>query len=206
MFIYIKSIASGEIVGLQFSSTEPPYVKEGYVRVPADYPNAGSVTADTHYVNGSGLIVPYPPELAATKPIRPSLRHQWDVQQGWVDQSTLAQAKADKVEAINVERERRGVLPITFQSIEWDADELSQRNISAWMASIAAGVAIPTGFVWRAADNTNHAADADFVNGLGAAITLRGTVLYQVSWGKKAAVNALTTVDAVKAYDVTAGW
>jgi hypothetical protein len=133
-------------------------------------------------------------------------------QVGWVNGRVtkiavpIEKFKADKIESINAERERRGVLPITFQGIEWDADEFSQRNISAWMASIAAGVAIPPGFTWRAADNTNHAADAAFINGLGAAITLRGTLLYQTSWGKKAEVAALTTVDAVKAYDVTAGW
>ena len=141
-------------------------------------------------------------------PKRPSQYHVWQ-NGGWVDSRpapTLAEEKEKKSVAINVERERRGVLPITFQGIEWDADNIAQRNISAWMAAIAAGVTIPTGFVWRATDNTNHAADADFVNGLGAAITLRGTLLYQTSWGKKAEVAALTTVDAVKAYDVTAGW
>jgi hypothetical protein len=206
MFIYIKSITSGEIVGVQFSSTERPFVDAGYVLVPIDYPNAGSITVDTHYVNESGLVVAYSPALAATRLLRPSPRHQWDVQQGWIDQSTLLEAKADKLEEINIERERRGILPITFESIQWDADELSQRNISAWMASIASGVQIPTGFTWRAYDNTDHPADADFINGLGNAITLRGTLLYQTSWGKKAEVNLLTTVTAVKAYDVTANW
>jgi hypothetical protein len=205
-FKNIKSIDSGEIVSVQSSSQEFSYVQPGFVAVPSDHPDFGSISTGTHYVNNAGTIVKYSPELVAAKLARPSIRHTWDVHQGWVDQSTLTQVKADKTESINVERERRGVLPITFQSIEWDADELSQRNVSAWMASIAAGVTIPTGFTWRAADNTNHAADAAFVNGLGAAITLRGTLLYQTSWGKKAEVNALTTVDAVKAYDVTAGW
>jgi hypothetical protein len=206
MFIYIKSIASGEIVALQSCSTEMPFVQPGFVLVSDTYPDRGSIRPDSHYVNSAGEIVKYSPELFAARFERPSLRHQWDVQQGWVDQSTLPQVKADKTEAINVEREHRGVLPITFQGIEWDADDLSQRNVSAWMASIAAGVAIPPGFTWRAADNTNHPADAAFVNGLGAEITLRGTVLYQTSWGKKAEVEALTTVQAVKAYDVTVGW
>jgi hypothetical protein len=206
MFIYIKSTPSGEIVGLQSCSIEPPVVQPGFVRVPDTHPDPGSIKPDSHYINSAGEIVKYSAELFAAKLRIPPLRHTWDVQQGWVDRSTLAQVKADKTEAINFERERRGVLSITFQGIEWDADELSQRNVSAWMASIAAGVTIPTGFTWRAADNTNHPADAAFVNGLGAAITLRGTVLYQTSWGKKAEVEALTTVQAVKAYDVTTGW
>jgi hypothetical protein len=141
-------------------------------------------------------------------PKKPSQYHVWQ-NDGWVDSRpipTLAEEKEKKNIDINIERERRGVLPILFAGIEWDADKTAQRNISAWMASIAAGVTIPTEFVWRATDNTNHPADAAFVNGLGASITLRGTLLYQTSWGKKAEVNALTTVDAVKAYDVTAGW
>lgn len=70
---------------------------------------------------------------------------------------------------------------MTFQGIEWNADDLSERNVCAWMANIAADVQIPPGFTWRATDNTNYSTDAAFVNGLGAAITLRGTLLHQIS-------------------------
>jgi hypothetical protein len=74
------------------------------------------------------------------------------------------------------------------------------------MATLAAGQSIPPGFKWRAADNTNYPADAAFVNGLGTAMTLRGTLLYQASWAKKAEVDALATVAQVNSYDVTTGW
>ena len=189
-----------------YADSVPSFIEEGFVRVDPDHLQFAEISIWTHYGFNGTDIFEYPPALLAARRNTPSYPVAWSVTDGWIDLRSLAEVKAAKTEEINVERERRGILPITFQGIEWDADELSQRNISAWMASIAAGVAIPTGFVWRATDNTNHAADADFVNGLGAAITLRGTVLYQTSWGKKAAVNALTTVDAVKAYDVTAGW
>jgi hypothetical protein len=74
------------------------------------------------------------------------------------------------------------------------------------MVNIAAGQNPPSGFVWRGYDNVNHPADAAFVVGLGNAITMRGTYLYQRSWIKKAEIDALTTPEDVKAYDVTAGW
>lgn len=124
----------------------------------------------------------------------------------WLNTTDITALKEPIKQKINLERERRNELPIQYQNIVWDADPQSQRNVSAWMATLAAGGTLPQGFVWRAADNVNHAADAAFVNGLGTAMTLRGTQLYQASWIKKAELDALTTVEAVNAYDVTTGW
>ena len=124
----------------------------------------------------------------------------------WLNSTDIAALKTAVKEKINLERERRNQLPIEYENIEWDADPQSQRNVSAWMATLAAGESLPEGFQWRAADNTNHQADAAFVNGLGTAMTLRGTLLYQTSWAKKAQVDAMTTVELVNQYDVTTGW
>jgi Domain of unknown function (DUF4376) len=124
----------------------------------------------------------------------------------WLNTTNIAALKETIKTKINLERERRNELPIQYQNITWDADPQSQRNVSAWMATLAAGSTLPQGFVWRAADNVNHAADADFVNGLGTAMTLRGTQLYQASWAKKSELDALATVELVNAYDVTKGW
>jgi len=140
-----------------------------------------------------------------TIPERPSLSHEW-VNDGWVDQTPIAQLKQQSVSRINTERERRNYLPITYLSNPFDADATAQRNVSAWMVNVAAGQNPPTGFTWRGYDNVDHPADAAFIVGLGNAITLRGSCLYQRSWIKKAEVDALTTVEAVKAYDVTTGW
>lgn len=140
-----------------------------------------------------------------TIPERPSPSHEW-VNDGWVDQTPIPQLKQQSVSRINTERERRNYLPITYLGSQFDADATAQRNVSAWMVNVAAGQNPPTGFVWRGYDNVDHAADAAFIVGLGNAITLRGSYLYQRSWAKKAEVDALTTAEAVKAYDVTTGW
>jgi hypothetical protein len=107
---------------------------------------------------------------------------------------------------VDIERERRGYLPIAYAGSTLDADAKAQRNISSWQVQIAAGVQVPSGFVWRDANNVDHAADAAFINGLGAAITIRGTLLYQAAWTHKANIQALTTVEDILAYDITTGW
>lgn len=143
--------------------------------------------------------------VVVTIPKRPSPKHYWEAD-GWVDPTTVSELKESKRIDVSIERERRNSLPITYVGAQFDATPNAQRNVSAWMVNIAAGQNPPTGFVWRGYDNVDHPADAAFIVGLGNAITLRGSYLYQRSWIKKAEVDALTTVEAVKAYDVTTGW
>jgi len=204
--IYVKTSASGEIVGISSGYTDMPYVQPGFTKVPTEHPDFDRISIDTHYVDSSGEIVKYADDLIEKKKFRPSSNHQWNVQTGWVDTTTVDEFKQRKNADINAERERRNLSPITYQNVLFDADEEAQRNVSAWMVNLAAGQNPPSGFVWRAYDNTNHPADAAFVVGLGNAITLRGTYLYQRSWIKKAELAALTTAEDVRAYDVTTGW
>ena len=140
-------------------------------------------------------------------PKKPDYFYEWDnALEAWIDTRGISLLVQEKNLKINEERERRNHLPIDYDGNLFDADAEAQRNVSAWMTNVAAGQNPPTGFEWRGYDNTNHPADAAFVVGLGNAITLRGTYLYQRSWIKKAEVDALTTAEAVKAYDVTTGW
>ena len=140
-------------------------------------------------------------------PEKPGPSYVWDeTKNDWEDTTPVSGLKTIKLADINAERERRNLSPITYESVLFDADAEAQRNISAWMTNIAAGQNPPAGFEWRAYDNTNHPANAAFVVGLGNAVTLRGTYLYQRSWIKKAELAALTTAEDVRAYDVTTGW
>lgn len=140
-------------------------------------------------------------------PEKPGLSYVWDsTKNDWEDTTPVPKLKDTKISEINVERERKNYLPIDYLGNPFDADATAQRNVSAWMVNIAAGQNPPTGFVWRGYDNVDHPADAAFIVGLGNAITLRGSYLYQRSWIKKAEVDALSTAAEVKAYDVTTGW
>jgi hypothetical protein len=167
-------------------------------------PGMSSLVIDHHIDHQTSRVVN---GEVVTIPKKPEEWFVWDnATEGWIDPSPLAVLKKKKSDEITLARERRNLSPITYQNVIFDADEEAQRNVSAWMTNIAAGQDPPTGFEWRAYDNVNHPADAAFVVGLGNAITLRGTYLYQRSWIKKAEVAALTTAEDVRAYDVTTGW
>lgn len=139
------------------------------------------------------------------RPTKPSPHHDWDAElEQWV--GNLDHALAARKHEINAERERRNFLPIAYAGSLFDANATALRNIAGWQTQLAAGAVLPEGFVWRDADNVDHPADAAFLNGLGAAITLRGTALYQAAWAHKAALSALTDIDAILAYDLAANW
>jgi hypothetical protein len=123
-----------------------------------------------------------------------------------ISQIFLPQVKRDKITQINKVREKLLNEPISYQGSLFDCDELSQRNIQAWLITINAGTNPPVGFVWRDYNNQYHAADAEFVRGLNNVIVARGTLIYQTSWTKKAEIDALTTVEQVNNYDVNTGW
>lgn len=182
------------------------YVMSGVTSVEEIYldPGMSSLVIDHHIDHQTSRVVN---GEVVTIPKKPEEWFVWDnATEGWIDPSPLAVLKKKKSDEITLARERRNLSPITYQNVIFDADEEAQRNVSAWMTNIAAGQDPPTGFEWRAYDNVNHPADAAFVVGLGNAITLRGTYLYQRSWIKKAEVAALTTAEDVRAYDVTTGW
>lgn len=133
----------------------------------------------------SGQVVARPPS--------PGDFYDWNpVSKTWAP--NLEAARTAKINEITAERERRNKLPILFSGYNFDADDEGQRNVQAWVTMINAGVQLPDGFVWRDASNVNHPADANFVKGLGEAITMRGTMLYQQSWALKAQVATLTTL------------
>lgn len=113
--------------------------------------------------------------------------------------------KADLQRQVDIERTRRNLLPIMYAGSTFDADEIAQRNVSAWQTQLSAGATLPSDFTWRDYNNNDHPADAEFVNGLGAAITLRGTQLYQASWQHKSDINSATEQELLT-YDISKYW
>ncbi len=152
------------------------------------------------FVNDEGAVEAYAPIVASRRATVPTTPARWDHAAGeWIDLRDLTQAKADRKAAIDAEMERRKSEPIEYAGSLFDADRTARENVAGWQTQLGAGVALPEGFVWRDAANVDHPADAAFVNGLGAAITLRGTVLYATAWALKAAVDAAMTAAEVEA-------
>lgn len=140
--------------------------------------------------------------------VAPSNHHVWSwSKKQWVQD--IDSARASKRKSTDAERERRGHLPIAYNGARFDADAKAQRNIQAWLTQLSNGATLPNGFVWRDYDNNDHPCDAAFLSGLGGAITVRGTQLYQACWAHKAEIERIAGTgdfDALLSYDVTAGW
>lgn len=131
----------------------------------------------------------------------------WDqTTRRWVASKTIAWFKRAKLDQISAIRETKNREPIEYAGALFDADDLGQRNIQAWVNTINAGTNPPADFVWRDFNNVDHPADAEFIIGMNNAIVERGTSLYHSSWSKKAAINALNSIDDVVAYDASSDW
>lgn len=129
---------------------------------------------------------------------------KWDWEShGWIDDIDLAIATLNR--AINTKRDELLILPIELDGNVFDADAQAITNISAWQVQIAAGVQLPSDFIWRDHHNNDCIVDADFINRLGSAIALRGTNLYKASWMHKEAINTLPFADLLS-YSVDSGW
>lgn len=157
------------------------------------------VGAETHYVQ-NGELVPFPE--------KPSPYHEWD----WTTKTWLPNldaAREARLQQVAAELSIRLYLPCNG----FDADKVSRERISGMIARLQRGDGLPAGWVgWRDASNqqqwvTDDAATvlANLVS-LSRAIEDREQALLVAAWQHKAAIAALTDIDAILSYDVTANW
>lgn len=157
------------------------------------------VSAKTHYVQ-DGELVPFPE--------KPSPHHEWD----WPTKSWLPNidaARKAKLQEVTTELNKRLYLPCNG----FDADKVSRERISGMIARLQRGDGLPAGWVgWRDASNQQRWAADDAATVLANLVSLsraiedREQVLLIAAWQHKAAIAALSDIDAILAYDVTAGW
>ena len=143
-----------------------------------------------------------------TLPERPSPHHEWD----WTTKSwlpNLAAARESKLQQVAAELNTRLYLPCNG----FDADAVSRERISGTIARLQRGNGLPAGWIgWRDASNQQRwAEDAAMtvlanLTALSCVIEDREQALLIVSWQHKANIAALSDIDAIIAYDVTAGW
>ena len=147
-----------------------------------------------------GQFVPFPE--------KPSPHHEWD----WPTKSWLPNldaARESKLQQVAAELNTRLYLPCNG----FDADKTSRERISGMIARLQRGDGLPAGWVgWRDASNQQQWATDDAatvlanLTALSRAIEDREQALLIASWQHKANIAALTDIDAILAYDVTANW
>jgi hypothetical protein len=155
--------------------------------------------ASHHYVQ-NGELVPFPE--------KPSPHHEWD----WPTKSWLPNlnaARNAKLQEVAAELNRRLYLPCNG----FDADKVSRERIGGMIARLQRGDGLPAGWMgWRDASNQQQwgADDAATVlanlTALSRAIEDREQALLVASWTHKANIAALTDIDTILSYDVTANW
>lgn len=162
-----------------------------------------SATPHTHYVSDGECVA---------LPARPSDSHDWDWQtKAW--EPNPVDAREKKRTAVAQEFARRTLWPVQYDGASFDADEVARGRIIGTLARLMRGDGLPAGWIgWRDYDNAMHwGADTPEqvqtqLAGLAGAIEDREQALLVAAWQHKAALDALTDIDDILAYDVTQGW
>ena len=120
----------------------------------------------------------------------------------WVVKTTspLEDAKAAKRTEITAACLTAIAAGFTYDGHAYDSDDQSRQNIIGTAAAVANGVALPTGFTWRTADNQDVPMDGPGVIALGAALLAHTQAQYSTSWALKAQIDAAqdnTTVEQI---------
>lgn len=157
-------------------------------------------------------ITPDPSGLTPLTPLAPTPYHRWD----WASRTFVPDLPAAKAAVRAQVDERRAWLsyqPIDFMGANFDADAIARERISGCNLRLLRGDGLPAGWLgWRDADNVMRWTSAteaqvqDYLRGLSTAIENREQYLLIKAWTKKAQIDALTSVEAVVAYNVEAGW
>ena len=132
----------------------------------------------------------------------------------WVPDYDRVQSQISR--QLDQERNRRNQYDIEVNGVMFDGNNTAQTNLKSKIEEvrnrIELGIAMPAELlVWRDANNQTHNwADIQsyyqFLQSYAIALADRGTRLYMKMWQHKAVIAALTDVDAIVGYDVTANW
>ena len=142
------------------------------------------------------------------RPQRPGQFFNWaSALNEWLP--NLDAARSAKLQEVSAELNRSLYLPCNG----FDADKVSRERISGMIARLQRGDGLPAGWMgWRDAENNMHwiTDDASTVltnlTALSRAIEDREQALLVAAWQHKANIAALTDIDTIIGYDVTANW
>ena len=110
----------------------------------------------------------------------------------------LAQAQVAKLAELRAAYQAGLEAGVTYQGANFDSDEHSQTEIARVLVALANGWALPAGFVWVDAANTQHAVpNVAWLQGLADAMATHKAGLFARLQKAKAAVRAAKTVAAV---------
>lgn len=120
----------------------------------------------------------------------------------------LIGVKNDRCAAVNAKRDALQLsgFPFSGKWIDSHGNAVLRINVAV-QAAIAAKVAgVPFAVSWTCADNSEMPLNADAMLAMNAALAAHGAAIHNAARGHKQAIGALTTAEAVQAYNIEAGW
>lgn len=172
-----------------------------------DYPSALAALRDESFYVDDGVLV--------ARPTPPGSGYAWSwSERAWrVAPEVLTACRDEKKASVTAIAEQLRVWPVAYDGVRFDADPASVENMVGLTRRIERGDGLTPGWVgWRTYENTMVWADAsaalvlDHLYSIARLLESRRQYLLIVSWGHKAALDQLDTVEAISAYDIEAGW
>lgn len=115
----------------------------------------------------------------------------------------LSDIRALKKSQVNQLRDIKMALGVTYGGQVYDSDAIAALNLTSTLTLVLSGTPLPTGFTWRAKNNTNVPMTLADLKGLAVALFQRGQAVYAASWMHKANIDA--AADPAN-YDISSGW
>ncbi|MCK5013222.1 MAG: DUF4376 domain-containing protein [Candidatus Omnitrophica bacterium] len=148
-----------------------------------------------HLING--VEVPFTPEEETAQ----------DIIDAEFEAGLLPKAIADKKEAVDALHLQKATASFAHGGRTFDADKYAQQNIrDAIQYKRDKPIADGVNRTWRLANNTTVTLTWGEVRDMGLALFERGDDYFGYASIHKDAIDALTTVTAVDAYDITINW
>ncbi len=165
----------------------------------------------THWVN-AGALAAYTEAARTALANYPGAGFDWSPAAGrWIDNRTLAKARADAWGRIKARREVAfAARAVSSAGIAY-AIAADKANLADRLASLQAAIAIgaanaSTVISWRDRDNAERALMLAGLNLLAAEMGARGQAIYEHSWALDAQVQAAASKQAIDAIDLEVGW
>ncbi len=115
----------------------------------------------------------------------------------------LPAAKAQRIEQIKSDRDRRRVAGCPVGAHVFHSDDTSRIQ---QIGLVMLGANIPAGLKWKVIGGALVDMTPTLAGQVFAAQAARDAALFAVAESHIAAINALTTVEAVESYDASTGW
>ena len=143
------------------------------------------------------------PDAFLEKPIEPEML-MTVIHDVLITLDEVVQKRCSQVNAIRARKIEGGVL---FRGNAFDSSERSRCTLTAVAArAVASDGPLPDGFAWRTQDNQNIPMTKEDLLAFHGAMTDWIFANHKASWDHKAAIQALTDIEAAEDYDIASGW